>query len=441
MGKTSRKVLVITYYWPPSGGAGVQRWLKFVKYLTLMGWEPIVYTPVNPEYPVEDKSLLDEIPPGVTIFKTPIKEPYTIYKKFVGMKSTDKVAANFISEGKKPSWAQKVAVWLRGNLFIPDPRVFWVKPSVRYLSELLADDPVDVIITSGPPHSMHLIGLKLKRKFGIPWIADFRDPWTNIDFYHELMLTSVADSIHKRLERKVLTNADLVVTVNRAMQEEFLAKGAKQVSVISNGFDESDISETPEYTSEKLTFVHIGTLGEARNPLAFWQALGEMVKEQPSMADKVLVKLVGNVDFSVKEAVAKNNLEALVEYIPYLPHSEAIKEQATAGMLLLLVNNTPTAKGIVTGKLFEYLAATRPILAIGPEDGEVAEILKETAAGKIFDFKNATGLKKYLVESLQQFSEGKLKAEPMGTAKYSRRELTVRLAVEIENLIEQNKTH
>lgn len=206
-----------------------------------MGWEPIVYTPVNPEYPVEDKSLLDEIPPGVTIFKTPIKEPYTIYKKFVGMKSTDKVAANFISDGKKPSWAQKVAVWLRGNLFIPDPRVFWVKPSVRYLSELLADDPVDVIITSGPPHSMHLIGLKLKLKFGIPWIADFRDPWTNIDFYHELMLTSVADSIHKRLERKVLMNADLVVTVNRAMQEEFLAKGAKQVSVISNGFDESDI--------------------------------------------------------------------------------------------------------------------------------------------------------------------------------------------------------
>ena len=235
MEKTSRKVLVITYYWPPSGGAGVQRWLKFVKYLTLMGWEPIVYTPLNPEYPVEDKSLLDEIPPGVTIFKTPIKEPYTIYKKFVGMKSTDKVAANFISDGKKPSWAQKVAVWLRGNFFIPDPRVFWVKPSVRFLSELLEDDPVDVIVTSGPPHSMHLIGLKLKQKYGIPWVADFRDPWTNIDFYHELMLTTVADSIHKRLERKVLTKADLVVTVNRAMQEEFLAKGAKQVSVISNG--------------------------------------------------------------------------------------------------------------------------------------------------------------------------------------------------------------
>lgn len=404
-----------------------------------MGWEPIVYTPLNPEYPVEDKSLLDEIPPGVTIFKTPIKEPYTIYKKFVGMKATDKVAANFISDGRKPSWAQKVAVWLRGNFFIPDPRVFWVKPSVRFLSELLEDDPVDVIVTSGPPHSMHLIGLKLKRKFGIPWVADFRDPWTNIDFYHELMLTSVADSIHKRLERKVLTQADLVVTVNRAMQEEFLAKGAKQVSVISNGFDESDIVETPEFTSEKLTFVHIGTLGEARNPLAFWQALGELVKEQPSICNKVLVKLVGNVDFSVRDAVTKNNLEALVEYTPYLPHNEAIKEQSSAGMLLLLVNNTPTAKGIVTGKLFEYLAATRPILAIGPENGEVAEILTETGAGRIFDFENATGIKQYLTESLELFSQDKLKVESKDTAKYSRRELTIRLAAEMENLVEQNK--
>ena len=404
-----------------------------------MGWEPIVYTPVNPEFPVEDRSLLDEVPPGVTIFKTPIKEPYAIYKKFVGMKSTDKVAANFISDGKKPSFAQKVAIWLRGNLFIPDPRVFWVKPSVRYLSELLADDPVDVIVTSGPPHSMHLIGRRLKRKFGTPWIADFRDPWTNIDFYHELMLTPFADSIHKRLEKKVLTEADLVITVNQAMKQEFLEKGAKQVTVISNGFDESDIVAPSIVAASKLTFVHIGTLGEARNPLVFWMALGDMIKENPSIANEVSVKLVGNVDFSVQTAVKKNKLEAIVEYIPYLPHNEAIKEQASAGMLLLLVNNTPTAKGILTGKLFEYLAACRPILAIGPEDGEVAEILKETGAGNIFDFENKKEVKLYLAEALELFRQGKLVVEPKGTAKYSRRELTIKLAAEMETLIEQSK--
>lgn len=404
-----------------------------------MGWETIVYTPVNPEIPVEDRSLLDEVPPGVTIFKTPIKEPYAIYKKFVGMKATDKVAANFISDGKKPSFAQKVAIWLRGNLFIPDPRVFWVKPSVRYLSELMGDDPVDLIVTSGPPHSMHLIGRRLKQKFGTPWIADFRDPWTNIDFYHELMLTPFADSMHRRLEKKVLTEADLVITVNQAMKEEFLAKGARQVSVISNGFDESDIIGTQKTEATKLTFVHIGTLGEARNPFALWTALGQLIKEQPSIANEVAVKLVGNIDFSVRESVKENNLEAIVEYTPYLPHNEAIKEQGSAGMLLLLVNNTPAAKGILTGKLFEYLAACRPILAIGPEDGEVAEILRETGAGHIFDFENITDTKRYLVEALDLFRQGKLVVEPKGTAKYSRRELTVRLASEMETLIEQNK--
>lgn len=439
MENTSRRVLVITYYWPPAGGAGVQRWLKFVKYLSMMGWEALVYTPLNPENPVEDKSLLDEIPPGTTIIKTPIREPYNFYKRFVGMKPTDRVAANFISNGRKPSFAQKVSVWIRGNFFIPDPRVFWVAPSVRFLKEMLADDPVDLIVTSGPPHSMHLIGRRLKMSLGIPWVADFRDPWTNIDFYHELMLTSIADSIHRRLERKVVQAADLVITVNRAMEAEFLSKGAKRVEVISNGFDEADRVESDAALGEKLTFVHIGTLGEARNPLAFWTALGELVRELPYMAEHVSVKLVGKVDHSVSLSVKDNGLTNLVEYVSYMPHMEAIKEQHNAGVLLLLVNNTPTAKGIVTGKLFEYMAAGRPVLAIGPRDGEMADILLETGAGVVFDFNDVNEIKHYIVSAYEQFKKGTLTVESRNVSAYSRKELTRRLAMAMEQVVEQHK--
>ncbi|HUX54588.1 MAG TPA: glycosyltransferase [Williamwhitmania sp.] len=439
MEKTLRRVLVMTYYWPPAGGAGVQRWLKFVKYLSMMGWEALVYTPLNPEIPVEDRSLLDEIPPGTTIIKTPIREPYNFYKRFVGMKSTDRVAANFISDGSKPSFAQKVSVWIRGNFFIPDPRIFWVGPSVRFLKEMLVEDPVDLIVTSGPPHSMHLIGRRLKKSLGIPWVADFRDPWTNIDFYHELMLTSIADSIHHRLERKVVQMADLVITVNKAMEEDFLSKGAKSVVVISNGFDEADMVESTAVFGDKLSFVHIGTLGETRNPLAFWTALGELVREQPSIAEHILVKLVGKVDHSVTQVVEKNELGNLVEYVTYIPHMEAIKEQRNAGVLLLLVNNTPTAKGIVTGKLFEYLATGRPILAIGPKDGEMADILHQTKAGKIFDFGEVNEIKQYIVGALEQFRKGLLVVEPQGLAPYSRKELTRKLAQVMEQVVEQHK--
>jgi hypothetical protein len=216
-----KKVLIITYYWPPSGGAGVQRWLKFVKYLREFGWEPIVYTPENPEAPATDTSLLKDIPANITVIKQPIWEPYNLYKGFIGQKKEEKINAGFLSEKKKPGLAEKIAVWIRGNWFIPDARRFWIKPSVKFLSEHLRGNPVDVIVSTGPPHSMHLIALKLKKKLNIPWLADFRDPWTTIDFYDKLMLTKSSDKKHKGLELEVLKNADKVVTVSWNWSKDF----------------------------------------------------------------------------------------------------------------------------------------------------------------------------------------------------------------------------
>ncbi|NTW26696.1 MAG: glycosyltransferase family 4 protein, partial [Lentimicrobium sp.] len=187
-----RRVLIISYYWPPSGGAGVQRWLKFVKYLRESGWEPVVYVPENPEYPAIDESLAKDIPDGIEIIKTPIWEPYSFYKKLIGAGKGERINAGFLSEKKRPGLTEQFSIWLRGNFFIPDARKFWIRPSISFLTRYLEKHPVDAIVSTGPPHSMHMIALGVKKRTGLPWLADFRDPWTNIDFYHELMLTTWA---------------------------------------------------------------------------------------------------------------------------------------------------------------------------------------------------------------------------------------------------------
>jgi glycosyltransferase involved in cell wall biosynthesis len=424
-----KKVLILTYYWPPGGGAGVQRWLKFVKYLRDFGWEPIVYTAANGEMPVTDNSLEKDIPKSITILKTNIWEPYSFYKAFIGRKKDDKINASFLSENKKPSFTEKISVWIRGNFFIPDARKYWIKPSVKYLNDYLSKNPVDAIISSGPPHSMHLIALGVKKQFPkIKWVADFRDPWTEIDFYEELMLTSNSDKKHKQLELKVLENADAVVSVGNGMNEGFkkiLGKQPEKFKVIANGYDEDDIYNGPLEKDKKFSIAHIGTLVKSRNPETLWKVLKTLVNENPNFKNDLEIKLVGKVDFFVKEQIEKYGLTPFLNKIDYLPHSEVIKEQQKTKVLLLLVNRTKNAKAIVTGKIFEYLAANVPVLAIGPTNGDLADILKQTNAGMISDFDDEIQLKKNILE----LYNGKvLNFDKNGIARYSRRELTKELS-------------
>ena len=229
-----KKVLIISYYWPPSGGAGVQRWLKFVKYLPQFGIQPHVYTPSNPEAPAQDESLQKDIPSEAVIVQQPIFEPYSFYKKFTGKKGN--INAGFLSEDKdsRQKFTEKMSIWVRGNLFIPDARVMWVKPSIKFLTKYIKENEIEVVISSGPPHSMHLIAMELKRKLNIKWIADFRDPWTNIDFYKDLMLTNWADKKHHRLEKEVLQKADEIITIGKTIASELEIIRGKKVHVITN---------------------------------------------------------------------------------------------------------------------------------------------------------------------------------------------------------------
>lgn len=428
-----KKVLILTYYWPPSGGAGVQRWLKFVKYLRDFGWEPIVYTALNGEMPVIDESLEKDIPNDITVLKTPIWEPYSIYKKFIGRKKEDKINASFLNENKKAGLTEKISVWIRGNFFIPDARKFWIKPSVQYLSDYILKNKIQYVISSGPPHSMHMIALGLKRKFPeLKWLADFRDPWTNIDFYDKLMLSSSADRKHHEMEIEVLKESNAVISIGKTMSEEFKAmyskangKDLEKFKVITNGFDEEGLGSKPIVRDVKFSIAHIGTLVKDRNPRVLWSVLSDMIKTNSVFEKNFELKLVGKVDLLVMEDLEKFGLKKYLRKIEYLPHDEVILEQKRSAVLLLLVNNTKNAKGILTGKFFEYLASERPILAIGPVDGDLADIMNEVKCGRISDFNDEINLK---LNIQKLFAERDISVDRSIFSKFSRKNLTGDLA-------------
>lgn len=424
-----KRVLIITYYWPPSGGSGVQRWLKMSKYLPEYGWQPVIYTPEDGEFPIEDPTLLKDVTAEAEIIKRHIIEPYTLYKKFLGMKKNDKVKAGFIKEErKKTSRKEDLALWVRGNLFIPDARCWWVKPSVHYLKQYLNTHPVDAIISTGPPHSMHLIAMKLKKELGIPWIADFRDPWTEIEYYDDLHLTQRSDRKHHQLEREVLTKADKVVTVSHDWSKRLGRLGNRNVRVIFNGFDQDDLPQSAGNKNDDGVFsiTYIGVLMKVRNPDKLWQAFGELVKEDESFSNSLKINLIGQIDHSVKKSIADNGLDRNVSLVPYVPHDQVAAINNNSSVLLLTLNpdSKPFSKGLVPAKLFEYLASGRPILCIGPEDGDAAHILTETHAGQTVSFENKEKMKEIVKDLYNKYLMNGLPSnESKEVEKYSRRAL------------------
>ena len=387
------RVLIITYYWPPSGGSGVQRWLKMAKYLPQFGWEPIVYTPENPELMARDEALLKDVSPDVQVWKRPIFEPYSAYRFFMGRRG-EAIAPGFVSERTgKVSWKERFAMFVRSNLFFPDPRCFWRRPSVRYLRKRLKKEPVDWIITTGPPHSMHLIGKDLHRKTGIPWLADFRDPWTGIYYFKHLKMLGLTIRRHQRAERAVVREADVVTVVSPQMKRDFLALDPKRIEVIPNGYDEDDFGVEPVIFEGKFTICHTGLFTREANPDRLWQALAELVAEDEGFKERLHIVLVGQTDGAVKKSIEEAGLMPYCRFVPYLSHLEAVAYQKGADLLLLSLKKEPESKGIITGKFFEYLAAGKRILGIGPVDGDLADMLRECKGGGMFEFDDLEGIK------------------------------------------------
>ncbi|HTF81346.1 MAG TPA: glycosyltransferase, partial [Cytophagales bacterium] len=318
-----KKVLIITYYWPPAGGSGVQRPLKFVKYLREFGWEPIVLTVENGEFPEMDQTLLKEVPQDITIIRRPITEPYSLFKLFTGKKKTEKVNPNFFSQ-KDKGLLNTISIFIRSNFFIPDARMWWINPTSKFLIDYLKSNKVDAIISTGPPHSLHLIAKKVKEKTNIPWLADFRDPWTDIDYYKELILLPFARKKHERLEKEVLVSADRVVCVTPSWAKGLEDNGGRPVDIVFNGFDPDDFANTPIALDEQFTVVHTGMFSKGRNHEVFWKAMSELVKENKDFSEKLEIHFYGSVDNSVNLYAAQYGLSHKVTIHSYIPHSEIV---------------------------------------------------------------------------------------------------------------------
>lgn len=420
-----KKILIITYYFPPAGGPGVQRWLKFVKYLPDFGIQPIVYIPENPTYPIIDEGLLSEVSDKAIIIKKKIIEPYGLASVFSKNK-TKKISSGIISNARKQTRLEQLLIWIRGNLFIPDARVLWVKPSVRYLEKYIQENNIETIITSGPPHSLHLIGLHLKKNLTIKWIADFRDPWTTIGYHKALRLSDYSKKKHKTLEKTVLNTADTIIVTSNTTKIEFQAITNKPIEVITNGFDVEKVE--PQSLDEKFTLAHIGSLLSERNPIILWQVLSELVKEVSDFSNHFQLKLIGTVSQEILDTLQRYNLNEFINYLGYVSHQEAIAHQRKSQVLLLVEINSEDTMSIIPGKLFEYMVSERPILAIGPRGSDFAEIITTTNTGVFFDYGEKDKLKSVILNYYNQFLEGKLKSNAVGLQQYSRKNLTEKLA-------------
>lgn len=419
----SKKVLIITYYWPPSGGSGVQRWLKFAKYLPESGWEPVIFTPENPDFDLKDETLLDEVSPDLEVMKFPIWEPYQLLNKIRGKKKTH---PGRVLEQKEQGWIEKTAIWLRANLIIPDPRVFWVKPSVKFLTDLVKNGQFQAIITTGPPHSIHLIGRGLKRKTGVLWLADFRDPWSQWEFLDKLPMQSIVRKRHSNLEKTVLKEADIITTISPTFQRDLKKIVNREVELLTNGFDPSDIPSGFKPVKKKprqLNLVYSGIIDSIRNPMPLLKAMKEEFKPRQ---EKVSFTFVGRVSDSVQEQVAADSwLKEHVHMAGYVSHEEVFGFYEKADALVLILTNTKNAQGNIPGKLFEYLATGIPVIALGDPKGDTSEILEKCGAEKVISHDDHVGIQ----VCLRKLFEDEVKvSNTTSINQYSRKNLSLKLA-------------
>lgn len=428
------KVLIVTYYWPPAGGPGVQRWVKFAKYLKDFEITPIVVCPKGANYPVLDPAIAQDIPADIEVLRLPIFEPAKFMAQLAPQKS--KTMSKGMVNTENPGILERILMTLRGHLFIPDPRKFWVKPTVRYLERYLDEHPeIKLMITTGPPHSVHFIGKKLKQSHGIKWMADFRDPWTEIYYHKALNLMGWAKRRHLRLEQEVLESADHILTTSPTTATAFQCRTPKAVTVITNGYDADDfqaIWAKKSGTDDKFRISHVGTLMEPRNPLVLWQALARLMEQQlegfETFREDLEIELTGGVAKGVIESIHAQGLGKYLVLSSDRTHKQAIETMAKAQILLLTERNEADAHHIIPAKLFEYLALSIPILALGPAQSAIQSILKEAKAGAYFVHDELDAVTHYLGEAYRAYKTHVPNKNQTQSAMYERKNLTHKLA-------------
>ncbi len=434
MKKQNKKVLIITYYWPPSGAIGVHRCLKFAKYLKKNGWEPIIYTAKNAQYPYLDQSNFKHIPEGITVLKRKILEPFNLFKFFSG-RTKEAVLTNPVHvRDKKQKFVDKLSIWIRGNLFIPDARSLWINPSVRFLSKYLSENKVDTIISNGPPHTNTVIACKISKKHNIPWLADFQDPWTQIDYHKEFMLTKYAERKHKRMEQEAFKTAKKMTIASPTWKSDIESIGAKNVDVIFWGYDEDDFSNLQYKNPQSFVISHAGLFGHDRNTTELFNALKDIKSENKFFAEKLRIKLAGPIDYSVKQSITNAGLDENIEYLGSIPRNDALKLTLESSILLLPLNKADNAMGRIPGKLFEQMRSGNPILCFGPKGSDVEYIITKTNTGNSFEYFDYTGLKTYILQTFDSFQKNKKHLNSNNIEEYLVENQVKKLAIYLEEI-------
>jgi glycosyltransferase involved in cell wall biosynthesis len=428
-----KKVLIITYYWPPSGGVTVQRCLKFTKFLRDFGWEPIVYAPENAQYIYFDETNFKDVPKDIKILKHPIIEPFNLFKKLSGRKKDDGTNPVY-ARGKKVKFIDGLAIWIRGNFFIPDARCLWIKPSVRFLSDYLKNHKVDAILTDGPPHTNTVIGCKLSKKFNIPWLADFQDPWTQVDYYKMIKLTAWADRKHRKMEQEVFRTAKKITIASPTWARDLESIGAKNVDTILWGFDDDDFPKEKPAAYNEFTISHAGLLGYDRNPDVFLRVLGDLKKADPEFGKNLKLRFAGVVDFTVKERIASYGLSENFIELGNIPRPQALDLTLKAHVLLLPLNIADNAKGRIPGKLFECMRSGNRILCLGPKGSDVENILNKSNTGDSYEYNDYSGIKKFILDYYNRFKNGELTHLINDISEYSVKNQTSKIAKYLDDI-------
>ena len=423
-----KRVLIISYYWPPAGGISVHRSLKIAKYLRFFGWEPVIYTADNAQYPYFDKGNFKDVPDNIECLKRPIVEPFNLFKKISGRRKSESLNNIVHVRGKRQSLIDKIAIWIRGNFFIPDARSLWIKPSVQFLLNYLQDHSIDAIFSDGPPHTNTMIACKLKQSTGIPWLADFQDPWTQVDYLKLFPLTKWAHSKHRRLEQETFKTANKITIVSPSWKRDLESIGAKNVEVIYWGFDDEDFTSISPVLDKDFTITHTGLLGFDRNVEILFEVLQSLKKSIPGFEDNLKLQLAGQVDFSVLETIQKYGLEKNLVNFGIVDRSKSLHMISNSQLLILPLNKAENVYGRIPGKFFEYMRSRRPILSFGPEDGDVSKIIKRTESGFNFKYDDKQGLLEKLTEFYNQYNHGGIKNCSSDISEFSIKEQTRKVA-------------
>lgn len=384
------KFLLIAYYFGKSTDVGAQRWNKNIKYIQQLGWEPVVFT-FNEQKEIETQ---------FEIICNKQVEPNTIYKSLFNKK----VPSDILTSTKTSFW-NKLLVFIRSNFFIPDSRVLSTFSSKKILRDRLKKDDIDLIISTGPPHSMHLIAKSISEEFNIPWITDFRDPWTGIEYFEKLPLLPFARKAHQKFEKSILSSCNSVITVSNSWASHLKELGAQKVEVIHNGYDPEDFKSNTA-SATPMSIAHFGTYPQSRNHSKLWDVLHELCKDE-SFKNSLRLHFFGFTYDGFHSELQSYNFNSQVKVLAPIPHKQATKKMSDYQFLFLSLSDTSLSEGRIPLKFFEYLASGRTIIATGKKDTDLSKLIQELKCGYYINYGEEHKLKHILQSEFKKSQEGK----------------------------------